>query len=131
MRARIEKEVKKNPGISFVGLKRSLDLANGQLQHHLRNADVKKVGKKYVRPETCSDCPLENQCVNKCILGLLRDEKKKDIVEHISEFDKKSQLADSLGIDNSTLSYHLKVLRENNVIEGDSVRPEVQGLEEF
>ncbi|WEL23396.1 ArsR family transcriptional regulator [Candidatus Nanohalovita haloferacivicina] len=131
MKARIEKEVENNPGISFTELKESFEMANGQLQYHLRKADVVKKDKKYVSPSACKECPLENLCVKKCILGLLRDEKKKEIVRGLVEADKKSDIADSLNIDSSTLSYHLNVLRENNVVDGDSLRPEVRELEEF
>lgn len=131
MKERIEEKVENNPGISFSELKRDFGVANGQLQYHIQNAEVKRIGKKYVAPEACEDCILNDCCVNKCILGLLRDEKKRKIVENISDTDRKSELANSLGIDSSTLSYHLNILRENNILSGDSLRPEIRELEEF
>ncbi|QKQ98323.1 winged helix-turn-helix transcriptional regulator [Candidatus Nanohaloarchaea archaeon] len=131
MRGRIERKVECNPGISFSELKESLEMANGQLQYHLRNADVEKIDKGYVGKGKCSECSLSSVCRDKCILGVLRDSRKKRIAALVDAGVKKKEISSQLGIDPSTLSYHINDLRKSNVLEGDSLRPEISDQIEF
>lgn len=128
MKTEIEEEVRKNPGITFSELKESLGMANGQLQYHLRNADLVKKDSGYVKKEVCSRCRLKGLCSSKCILGVLRDEKKAQILGMLDEDILKKEIAEEIGIDPSTLSYHINALEQQNILDEGSVRPEIKKI---
>lgn len=128
MKSKIEEEVGRNPGITFSELKESLDMANGQLQYHLRNADVVKKDSGYVKKEACSRCRLKGLCNSKCILGVLRDERKARILGMLDEGMSKKKIAEEIGIDPSTLSYHINILEKENILEEGSIRPEIKKI---
>ena len=128
MRRKIEQEVGRNPGISFSELKESLGMANGQLQYHLRKAEVEKKDGGYVKKEVCQSCELKGLCDSNCIKGVLRDGKKAEILRMLRNERPKNEIAEELGIDPSTLSYHLNVLEQENLLEDGEVRPEIEKL---
>lgn len=123
---KVEEEVGRNPGITFSELKKSLNMANGQLQYHLRNADLIKKDSGYVKKEVCKECKLKGLCSSKCILGVLRDEKKVRILEMLDEGRPKKEIAEEIGIDPSTLSYHINILKEEDILEDGKVKPAIK-----
>ena len=128
MKRTVEKEIGRNPGITFSELKESLDMANGQLQYHLRNAEILKKDAGYVKKEKCSECELKELCRNKCILGVLRDEKKITILEMLEDEKQKKEIADEIGIDPSTLSYHINILEKENLLDKGNVKAEIKKI---
>lgn len=126
MKRKIEEKVERNPGIIFTELKKSLNMANGQLQHHLRNAEVVKKDTGYVKKEVCRECELKGLCSSKCILGVLRDEKEARILKMLEKHRSKKEIAEEIEIDASTLSYHLNVLEKDNLLDDGEVRSEIR-----
>lgn len=124
----VEEEVRRNPGITFSELKKSLNMANGQLQHHLSNADVIKKDSGYVKEEVCRECKLKGLCSSKCILGVLRDEKKARIVKLLEEDRPKKEIAEELDIAPSTLTYHINILKEEDILEDGEVKPAIKEI---
>lgn len=125
MRKQVERKIEKNPGISFSELKDSLDMANGHLQYYLRDMDVDKKGKAYLPNGYCRGCELEKFCRKKCILNVLRDEKKVRILRLLQKDLSKKEIAEEVGVDPSTLSYHLGVLEDANILDKGDLREEM------
>jgi radical SAM protein with 4Fe4S-binding SPASM domain len=123
----IEELVAENPGISFGEMKEETGAANGQLQYHLKKADVEKHGRGYVKTGVCSDCQLQEFCKGKCMRFFIRQEDKRKILEELDK-RKKIDIADDLDLTPSTLSYHIEELKENNLIQDGEVTPEVKRL---
>lgn len=125
----VETVVENNPGITFTMLRDELGAANGQLQYHLRNAEVKEKGRGYVKKGTCEDCSLSNYCEGECIRRFLLEDKKKRILELIDKDIKKTKIAEELSVSPATLSYHIKDLKEKKALmEDGSVNPEMKKL---
>lgn len=113
--SKIEEEVRQNPGITFTELKEKLGLANGQLQYHLKKSKARQKKKGYVVKETCSRCRHEEECHEKCIRRILRDEKNKKILKMLEKGCKKKKIAEELNISPSTLSHHIRKLEKAGV----------------
>ncbi|MFB6144147.1 MAG: winged helix-turn-helix transcriptional regulator [Candidatus Nanohaloarchaea archaeon] len=118
-RETVEKTVRQNPGITFTGLKRETGLANGTLQYHIRKSDsiVKKKG-ALLHTEECRDCDLKRFCGEKCLLSELRTEAKQDILRMLDEGYSQKDIAESLELDPSTVSYHVSRLKDIGAISG-------------
>lgn len=109
----IEKKVKEDPGIGFKDLQRRTGLANGVLQHHLKNSSevVRKKG-ALLPNNRCSECQLRNKCRKRCLLNVLKDEKAQEILRHKYEDRANKDIAEKLHVDDSTISYHVNKLRD-------------------
>ena len=118
----IEQIIAKNPGISFTELKEKTEAANGQLQYHLKKANVEKFGRGYVKKGYCRDCKLQEVCKGNCMRFFIRQENKRKILQDIDS-KKKMEIAEDLDISPSTLSYHIEQLEENNLLQNGEVNP--------
>lgn len=120
-RAIIEEAVAENRGINFTGLKEETGLSNGVLQYHIRNSDklVKKKG-AILRRETCDECSFCGLCRDKCLHRVLREEEKRRIVEGLAAGEPQKEIAEELGLDKSTVSYHVRDLRESGVLDDEN-----------
>lgn len=116
-RTRIAETVQSRPGIHFNGLVRSLDLATGQVQYHLKNlhADDEVVktelyGRTHYFPDSYTDRERRT-------LALLRRETTRDVVAGILESGpvRPNELAEELDLARSTLEWHLDHLVEQDV----------------
>lgn len=116
-RARIAETVRTRPGIHFNGLVRSLDLATGQVQYHLKHlhADDEVVktelyGRTHYFPDSYTDRERRT-------LALLRRETTRDVVAALFESGpvRPNELADNLDLARSTLEWHLGHLVEQDV----------------
>ncbi len=123
----VEELIAEKPGISFTELKEETESANGQLQYHLRKADVEKFGRGYVTTGYCDNCMLKEVCKGNCMRFFMRQEYKRKILQEIGS-KRKLDIADELGITPSTLSYHVEQLEENNLLENGEVNPLVEKM---
>ena len=118
-RARIADAVAAAPGIHFSELVRSLDLAPGQVQYHLkrlrRRGDVEQE-RLYGRTHYY---PPEIDAWERGALALLRRETSRDVVSYLlAEGPSGPQaVADDVGVARSTLEYHVGRLEERGLIE--------------
>lgn len=117
-RERIRRHVERTPGVHFNELVRALDLAPGQVQHHLRRlvgeelASASLYGRTHYYPADVD--PWERGA-----LALLRRETARAIVRTIladGPIDPAS-VADRVGVARSTLEWHLDRLTDLDVID--------------
>ena len=117
-RRRIVDAVRQTPGIHFNGLVRSLDLATGQVQHHVKrllDEDAIVATDIYGRTHYY---PSEFDESERRALALLRRETAREIVAAVfdSEEARPGEIAESLGLARSTLEWHLDHLQEQDLI---------------
>ncbi|MFQ3307988.1 MAG: radical SAM protein with 4Fe4S-binding SPASM domain [Candidatus Nanohaloarchaea archaeon] len=124
----LEQVVENNAGITFTNLKEKLDGANGQIQYHLRRADIEKKGRGYVKKGCCQKCELKQKCTGTCMRTYLRNDKKKTILQMLDEDEKKLDIAEELSISPATLSYHINQLEEANLLIEKKVNPDIEPL---
>ena len=127
-RGRIADAVRDRPGIHFNGLVRSLDLATGQVQYHLKqlrnDEEVVKTelyGRTHYFPDTYTDWERRT-------LSLLRRETTRDVVAVLFENGsaRPNDLVDELDLARSTLEWHLDHLVEQDVaVKRHSARNQV------
>ncbi|MFB6093395.1 MAG: winged helix-turn-helix transcriptional regulator [Halanaeroarchaeum sp.] len=117
-RTRIADAVRTSPGIHFNGLVRSLDLATGQVQYHLKrlvaDEDVVKV-ELYGRTHYFPD---HYDAWERTTLSLLRRETTRDVVAALFESGtaRPNELAADLDLARSTLEWHLDHLIEQDLV---------------
>ena len=118
-RERIESVIQSHPGIHFNDLARTLELAPGQVQYHLKKllsadevVDEHRYGQTHYYPPGCDSW-------ERGALSLLRRETAGDIVAVLVESDsiQPQTVARELDIARSTLEWHLDRLTEQNVVE--------------
>lgn len=118
-RQRIEDAVRGTPGIHFNGLVRSLDLATGQVQYHLKQLleaeaiDATELyGRTHYFPRDVSD-------EARATVALLRRDTTREIVAELldRETAKPGDIAAELDIARSTLEWHLERLIEQHVVK--------------
>ncbi|XGI84571.1 winged helix-turn-helix transcriptional regulator [Halorutilales archaeon Cl-col2-1] len=118
-RSTIEDYIRSNPGVYFNQIVRSLDLAPGQVQYHLRRLEEGKdiveqslYGHTHYYPETYDDW-------ERNALALFRRETSREILLHLIDENgaKPSEMTDELGIARSTLEWHLDHLIEQEIVE--------------
>ncbi|WP_276270776.1 winged helix-turn-helix transcriptional regulator [Haloarcula litorea] len=120
-RARIDRYVTANPGVHFNALVRSLDLAPGQVQYHLkrlRRAEDVREETLYGRTHYY---PPEYDAWERGSLAMLRRETARDVLVHLlSEGPSEpSAVAADLDIARSTLEWHLDHLVEQDLVAKD------------
>ncbi|WP_049998566.1 winged helix-turn-helix transcriptional regulator [Halococcus sediminicola] len=117
-RKRVARRIHTAPGIHFNGLVRTLDLAPGQVQYHLKRlcssgavTDEQRYGRTHYYPPECNEW-------RRGALSLLRRETAGDIVAVLCEHGptRPQPLADELDVARSTLEWHLDHLVEQDVI---------------
>ena len=116
-RTRIADAVRSTPGIHFNGLVRSLDLATGQVQYHLKRllaeesvVKTELYGRTHYYPDTYDEWERRT-------LALLRRETTRDVVAVLFEMGsaRPNELVETLGLARSTLEWHLDHLIEQDV----------------
>lgn len=116
-RSLIEETVEENDGISFTELKEKTGLCNGVLQYHIRRSEnIHKKKSAILTVDRCEQCQFNDICHNRCIHGVLRKDLKKDILERLKEGEKQKDIAEELGLDKSTVSYHVRYLKNSGVL---------------
>ncbi|MFB6122126.1 MAG: winged helix-turn-helix transcriptional regulator [Haloferacaceae archaeon] len=117
-RARLEEYVDDYPGVHFNELVRALDLAPGQVQHHIRRlVDAGAVVREEFYGQT-HYYPPEFDAWERGALALFRRETTRDVLGYLLEHGdaKPSEVADAVGIARSTLEWHLDHLTERDVV---------------
>lgn len=130
----VEHTVHSNIGITFTGLKEETGLANGVLQYHIHHSPHIEQKKQVVLPKDyCENCGLQEQCTRRCIINVLHKPLKREIVERLAAGKSQQEIADEMGKDKSTISYHVSRLEEQGVLEdkrpAKPVRQFLEGLE--
>jgi len=118
-RRRIYATIKKNPGLHIRELQRVLDIPLASLQYHLnymarRSIIIEEKSEHYTRYYSKALDPEDKK-----ILSILRQKTMRDIVLIIM-VNKKAKyqfLVENLTIPTSTVSFYIKCLLENNIIE--------------
>ena len=119
VRDRIASRVRDSPGIHFNRLVRALDLAPGQVQHHLRRlgddgvvVDETWGGRRHYYPP-------EYDARDRQRLAVLRRETARDVfVELVDDGPARpAAVADAVGIARSTLEWHLDRLAAVDLVE--------------
>ncbi|WP_251343169.1 winged helix-turn-helix transcriptional regulator [Haloplanus halophilus] len=118
-RERIRHHVAANPGVHFNELARELDLATGQVQHHLktlRRADDVVAEPLYGRTHYYTP---EYDAAERGAIAVLRRETARDVLLHLIDEGPgpPGTVADDLGIARSTLEWHLDHLIEQDLVE--------------
>lgn len=118
-RNRIHDHVVAYPGTHFNEITRSLDLAPGQVQYHLRKltnqgrvVEERLHGQTHYYPPAFDDW-------ERGALALLRRETARDVLFYLLESGPSdpATTADAVGIARSTLEWHLGNLTDKNVVE--------------
>lgn len=116
----VENKVKENRGITFTELKKETGLENGVLQHHIRKSDkIEKKNKAILTKEVCKGCKYSEICQNRCVASILRDKKKYKILKLKEKGKKQIKIAKNLELDKSTINYHIKALKKDNLLDKD------------
>jgi predicted transcriptional regulator len=117
-RTQIADYIGSNPGIHFNELVRSLDLAPGQAQHHVRRLvgdetiyRAEYYGRTHYYPPEFDDW-------ERATLALFRRETARDILGYLlaNESARPDDVADALGIARSTLEWHVNHLVEQDIV---------------
>lgn len=117
-RERIVDHVRAHPGVHFSGIERSLDLAPGQVQYHLRRLsgsgtiDVESLyGRTHYYPAGVD-------AWDRRALALLRRETTRDVVAVLLDRGpaRPGEVADALDIARSTLEWHVDRLVESGLV---------------
>jgi predicted transcriptional regulator len=118
-RERIQRYVAAHPGVHFNRLVRDLDLAAGQVQHHLeklRRDDAVVAEPLYGRTHyyTPDYGPWERGA-----LAVVRRETARDVLLHLIEHGPSApgSVASALDVARSTLEWHLEHLTEQGLVE--------------
>lgn len=118
-RERILHAVERKPGIHFREIARSLDIAPGQVQYHvkrLRRSDA--VVAEDHRGRTHYYSPATDAWERRAI-AVLRRETARDVAAHLLEHGDcdPADVASSVGVARSTLEWHLDTLVEAGLVE--------------
>lgn len=122
-RERIRAAIAADPGVHFRGLVRSLDVAPGQVQHHVRRlGSAGQVvseghrGRTHYYPPTFD--PWERRAI-----AALRRETARDVVAVLLERGESdpATVADAVGVARSTLEWHLDALIDVDLVEKERV----------
>ncbi len=118
-RRRIVDAVRATPGIHFNGLVRTLDLATGQVQYHLKRLLAEQSIEATELYGRTHYYPAGFDATDRRTLALLRRETTRDIVAYLLEHEmvRPGTLADELGVARSTIEWHLDRLLEAELVE--------------
>ncbi len=117
-RERIRDHVTAHPGVHFNALVRELDLAPGQVQHHLKRLTPDAVVAEPLYGRT-HYYPPEYDAWERGALAVLRRETARDILGVLAAEGESAPaaVADDLGVARSTLEWHLDHLLEQDLVE--------------
>ena len=116
-RTRIRECVQRNPGIHFNEISRTLDIATGQTQYHLRKLHRER---RVEREEICGRThfyPPTYTGWERGVIALLRRETTREIIALLLKRDtaQPDEIADHLDLARSTVEWHLSNLVEYDV----------------
>ena len=120
-RARVADHVAAHPGVHFNQLVRALDLAPGQVQHHVRRlVDDGRVERAEFYGRT-HYYPPAFDAWERGALALFRRETARDVLGYLLERGdaRPAEVADAVGVARSTLEWHV-----DHLVERDAVRKE-------
>jgi predicted transcriptional regulator len=118
VRARIRDHVRDNPGVHFNAVARNLDLAVGQVQHHLRALEAEDAvvpegyyGRTHYYPPDCTDW-------ERGAYAMARRETARDVLVYLLDAGPTApaEVADALGVARSTLEHHVDNLTEQAIV---------------
>ena len=118
-REAIRAHIEDNPGVHFKGLVRELDVASGQVQHHVyRLIREDEVVEESLYGRSHYYAPDYDEW-ERGALALLRRETARGVLVELLETDGRApaDLADAVGVARSTLEWHLDHLLEQSVVE--------------
>lgn len=110
---------------SYVDLKEEARLENGVLQHHIKSDEriVERADAVMLRNE-CEDCVFD--WCDSCIKTKMEKPKKRKIAQKVDKGKMQSEIAEELNLSKATINYHVKDLRESNILENGKLRKEVK-----
>lgn len=122
---RIRRHVTERPGTHFNQLGRDLDLANGQVQYHLRK--LRREG-EIVAEEICGQTHYfdpEFGPWERVTVAFLRRETPREIILrlHADGPTQPTTLASELDLARSTIAWHVSNLEEHDVVRKSTARP--------
>lgn len=118
-RDRIREHIETHPGVHFSELKRTLDLATGQVQYHVRRLERDdRVVEESVSGRT-HYYPRRYEAPERRAIAVLRREVARDVVFFLLERgpSRPDLVAGELDVARSTLAYHLDGLTEAGLVE--------------
>ncbi|EGQ43463.1 MAG: putative transcriptional regulator [Candidatus Nanosalina sp. J07AB43] len=114
-REQIVNLVRSRRGMSFSKLKEYTDAGNGTIQYHINESDkLERKRDAVVHKQRCKGCPVKQYCSTKCIIKLLENYSRRQVAAKRAEGMSYSEIADEVGIDKSTVSYHISLLPDLN-----------------
>jgi predicted transcriptional regulator len=117
VRRRIRRHVTAHPGVHFNSLVRQLDLAPGQVQHHLKRLTPEAVVAESLYGRTHYYPPAYDEW-ERGALALLRRETARDVLEALAAGPQAPDaVAGEVGVARSTLEWHLDHLLEQDLVE--------------
>ena len=117
-RTRVRIQIARQPGIHFNELVRTLDIAPGQVQHHIRRL----VGDDIITEEAFYGkthyYPPKFDAWERGTLALFRRETSRDVLGYLLESgpSRPQTVADAIGVARSTLEWHVNHLVEQDVV---------------
>lgn len=113
----MENTVSGTKGLSFTELKKETGLSNGVLQHHIRKSEniVKKKG-AILEKGACTECSFEDRCGDKCLQKVLRKPVNQKVIQKVENGTTQTEIAEELGLDRSTVNYHVKKLERYGLL---------------
>jgi predicted transcriptional regulator len=130
-RTQVRECIHRNPGIHFNELRRTLDIATGQAQYHLRKLRRQD---QLQREAICGQThyyPPTYSAWERGAIALLRRETTREVVLLLLEDEPlpPADIADRLGTARSTVEWHLSNLVEHDVVRKTTVT--TRGEEQF
>lgn len=116
-RTHIRECIRRNPGIHFNELRRTLDIATGQAQYHLRKLNREQ---QVEREEICGRThfyPPTYTSWERGVIALLRRETSRELIAFLlrHEIATPEEIADRLDLARSTVEWHLSNLLEYDI----------------
>ncbi|MFB6203136.1 MAG: metalloregulator ArsR/SmtB family transcription factor [Candidatus Nanohaloarchaea archaeon] len=119
MKTRIEKAVEDSPGIHFRGLKREVGCSVSTLEHHLRNdSNIKDTKIRSYRRVYPASVPERYYSA----LAAMNHERRGKILWMVENGEEVAfgDIAERMDSSRSTVSHHLKILADDNLVEEES-----------
>ena len=114
---------------SFTQVKEATGLENGVLQHHINNSSkIVKKNNAIMLKDFCTTCGVSNICDDDCIQKILKNERKREIIDLIDEGLSQSEIAEKLDISKPTVNYHFNDLRDSGILEDSKITEDAKNF---
>jgi len=124
VRASICRYLVRSPGAHFRDVQRTLQLSPGQTSHHLRVLEREGLIVERRQGRYLHYFPAGTPADTRSALGAARHPARRVLVEALREGPRTvKELAEISGLAPSTLQHHMRVLREEGIIEARGTRP--------